>query len=149
MIREGVVKRLKEYLQVEDMPLNVPPKREMGDFSSAICLSLAKQRKKPPMEIAKEVIQSLESNLPPFIREITLTPPGYLNFKVNWPALAQHLIPRSMERGDLFGKPLDARKGKGLCRTHERQSQQGHAYRPSPEFGFGRYRRQGLSMARF
>ena len=68
MIREGVVKRLKEYLQVEDIPLNVPPKREMGDFSSAICLSLAKQRKRPPMEIAKEAIQSLESNLPPFIQ---------------------------------------------------------------------------------
>jgi arginyl-tRNA synthetase len=112
MIREGVVKRLKEYLQVEEIPLNVPPKREMGDFSSAICLSLAKQRKRPPIEIAKEAIQSLESNLPLFIREITLTPPGYLNFKVNWPALSQHLISQVMERGDLFGKPLDAKKEK-------------------------------------
>ena len=112
MIREGVVKRLKEYLHVDDIPLNVPPKREMGDFSSAICLSLAKQRKRPPMEIAKEAIQSLESNLPPFIREITLTPPGYLNFKVNWPALSRHLISQVMERGDLFGKPLDPKKEK-------------------------------------
>jgi arginyl-tRNA synthetase len=112
MIREGVVKRLKECLQVEDIPLNVPPKSEMGDFSSAICLSLAKQRKRPPMEIAKEAIQSLESNLPPFIREMTLTPPGYLNFKVNWHALSQNLISEVMERGALFGKPPDAREEK-------------------------------------
>ena len=44
MIREGVIRLLKEHLEVEDVPLNVPPKPEMGDFSSAICLSLAKQR---------------------------------------------------------------------------------------------------------
>ena len=112
MIRDGVVKILKEVLGVEDVPLNVPPKRDMGDFSSAICLSLAKQKKKPPMAIAKEVVQSLEANLPPFVDEITLTPPGYLNFKVNWPALAERLIPEVVEKGDLFGRSLEARKDK-------------------------------------
>jgi arginyl-tRNA synthetase len=112
MIRDGVVKILKEVLGVEDVPLNVPPKRDMGDFSSAICLSLAKQKKKPPMAIAKEVVQSLKANLPPFVDEITLTPPGYLNFKVNWPALAQRLIPEVVEKGDLFGRSLEARKDK-------------------------------------
>jgi arginyl-tRNA synthetase len=112
MIRDEVVKILKEILGVEDVPLNVPPKRDMGDFSSAICLSLAKQKKKPPMAIANEVVQSLEVNLPPFVEEITLTPPGYLNFKVDWPALAQRLIPEVVEKGDLFGRPLEARKEK-------------------------------------
>ena len=107
MIKEGVVNRLKEYLGVEDIPLNQPPKREMGDFSSAICLSLAKQRKRPPMEIAREAIGSLQSNPPPFIREMTVTPPGYLNFKVDWPALARLLISQALEKRDLFGKPLD------------------------------------------
>ncbi len=63
MIREGVVGRLKELLAVEDIPVNVPPKQEVGDFSSAICLSLAKQRKRPPMEIAREVAASFGSNV--------------------------------------------------------------------------------------
>ncbi len=112
MIREGVFKRLQQYLEVEDIPLNVPPKPEMGDLSSAVCLSLAKQRKRPPMEIAAEAIRSLESNPPPFIREMTVTPPGYLNFKVDWRALGKFLIPQVFEKGDLFGKPAGDQKEK-------------------------------------
>jgi arginyl-tRNA synthetase len=74
MIREGVAKRLKELLGVEDIPLNVPPKREMGDISSAICLSLAKEKRRPPTETAGDLeITGIESS---FIREITVTPQG-------------------------------------------------------------------------
>ncbi|OGP88752.1 MAG: arginine--tRNA ligase [Deltaproteobacteria bacterium RBG_16_47_11] len=110
MIREGVIKGLKEHLGVEEVPLNVPPKPEMGDFSSAICLSLAKERKRPPMEIARKTVESLQSNLPLFIREITVTAPGYLNFKVDWSPLAQHLIPQIIEEKDLFSKPADSQR---------------------------------------
>jgi len=112
MIREGVAILLKGLLGVEEIPFNVPPRREIGDFSSAVCLSLAKERRQPPMEIAKETIEQLRSNLPPYIQEITLTPPGYINFKVDWPALAQDLIPQILEKGDLFGRPLSNKKEK-------------------------------------
>ena len=112
MIREGVAILLKGLLGVEEIPFNVPPHREIGDFSSAVCLSLAKERRQPPMEIAKETIEQLRSKLPPYIQEITLTPPGYINFKVDWPALAQDLIPQILEKGDLFGRPLSNKKEK-------------------------------------
>jgi len=112
MIREGVSKLLKNILNVEDIPLNIPPKREMGDFSSAICLSLAKERRQSPMEIAKKTLEPLRLNPPPFINEITVSPPGYLNFKVDWPALAKELIPQVLEKGDLFGKPASVPKEK-------------------------------------
>lgn len=105
MIREGVVESLKKILGVEEVPLNIPPKREMGDFSSAICLSLAKEKRRPPMEIAKEVVDGLKATPPPYIREVTLTPPGYLNFKVDWPKLTKELIPEIFEKADLFGRP--------------------------------------------
>ncbi len=59
MIREGVATLLKELLGTEEIPFNVPPHREIGDFSSAVCLSLAKERHQPPMEIAKETIEQL------------------------------------------------------------------------------------------
>jgi arginyl-tRNA synthetase len=112
MIREGVATLLKELLGVEEIPFNVPPHREIGDFSSAVCLSLAKERRQPPMEIAKETIEQLRSKLPPYIQEVTLTPPGYINFKMDWPALAQDLIPQILEKGDLFGRPLPNKKEK-------------------------------------
>ena len=106
MIRDGVAEVLKALLNVEEIPLNVPPRREMGDISSAICLSLAKERRRAPMKIAQEAIEQLRLNRPPFIQEITVSPPGYLNFKVDWPELAQDLILQILERGDLFGRPV-------------------------------------------
>ncbi len=112
MIREGVLDVLRKYLGVEEIPLNIPPGKEMGDFSSAIALSLAKERRKPPMEIAKEIAGYLNENLPPFILKVTCTPPGYLNFKVDWLKVAQALIPEILKRGDSFGKPPSLRKEK-------------------------------------
>ena len=112
MIREGVATLLKELLGTEEIPFNVPPHREIGDFSSAVCLSLAKEKRQPPMEIVKETIEQLRLKLPPYIQEITFTPPGYINFKVDWPALAQDLILKILEKGDLFGRPLSVKKEK-------------------------------------
>ncbi len=112
MIREGIAELLKSILGAEEIPLNVPPQKEMGDFSSAICLSLAKERKRPPMEIAKEVVEKLKVNLPPYIQEVMLTPPGYINFKVDWPYLAKELIPETLEKGDFFGRPQSVEKEK-------------------------------------
>jgi arginyl-tRNA synthetase len=105
MIREGVTRVLKELLKIEDIPFNVPPRRELGDFSSAVCLSLAKQRKGSPMKIAQELAERLRSNPPSYIKDIDISPPGYLNFKVDWSVLAQDLVPRVLQEGEIFGKP--------------------------------------------
>jgi arginyl-tRNA synthetase len=105
MIREGVDRVIKELLKIEEIPFNVPPQREMGDFSSAVCLSVAKRRRESPMKVAQGLAERLKSNLPPYIQGIGVSPPGYLNFKVDWPALARDLIPRILQEGELFGKP--------------------------------------------
>jgi arginyl-tRNA synthetase len=106
MIREGVTGVLKELLKIDDAPINVPPRRELGDFSSPVCLSLAKQRRQPPMKIAQELAERLRSNPPPYIKGIEVSPPGYLNFKVDWSGLAQDLVPRVLQEGERFGKPV-------------------------------------------
>jgi arginyl-tRNA synthetase len=112
MIRERVAERLKEILGVEEIPWNVPPRRELGDFSSAVCLSIAKQRRRRPLEIAQETVAGLTSVVPTFIREITMTPPGYLNFKVDWRAVAQELVPQALDEKTPFGKPATAESEK-------------------------------------
>jgi len=106
MIRAGVSKALKELFNIEEIPFNLPPQREMGDFSSAVCLSMAKQRRQSPMKIAQEVVELLKSQTPPYIKDVGVSPPGYLNFKVDWPAFAQDLIPKILQEGELFGKPV-------------------------------------------
>lgn len=112
MIREGVAKLLKELLHVEEVPFNLPPSREMGDFSSPICLSLARERRRSPMEIAREAVGLFKSNLPPYIREVIVTPPGYLNFKVDWSSLAKDLLPQILDNADLYGRPAQPQKEK-------------------------------------
>jgi len=112
MIKEGVYESLKSLLNIKEIPFNVPPRREMGDLSSAVCLSLAKEKRQSPMDIAKEVLKKLSQNLPPFIQEISISPPGYINFKVNWYDLSASLIPAIIEEGDRFGKPAAVRKEK-------------------------------------
>jgi arginyl-tRNA synthetase len=117
MIREGVAGVLKELLKIEDVPFNVPPQRELGDFSSPVCLSLAKQRRESPMKIAQELAERLRSAPPPYIKAIDISPPGYLNFKVDWSGLAQDLVPRVLQEGDSFGKP-DPQPGKKVFIEH-------------------------------
>jgi arginyl-tRNA synthetase len=112
MIRESIVTALKELLGVEEVPINVPPKREMGDFSSAVCLSLAKGRRRSPMQIANETVERLRSSLPPYIREVDVTPPGYINFNVDWRMLAEDLIHQILNEGDLFGRPASPKNQK-------------------------------------
>jgi arginyl-tRNA synthetase len=112
MIKEGVATALKGLLNIEEIPFNVPPLKDLGDFSSAVCLSMAKQRKQAPIKIAQDVAERLKSKLPPYIQDIGVSPPGYLNFKVDWPALAQDLIPRILQEGESFGRPVLGTKKK-------------------------------------
>ena len=106
MIREGVAAVLRELLKIEDIPFNVPPRRELGDFSSPMCLSLAKPRRESPMKMGQELAERLRSTPPLYIKEIGISPPGYLNFKVDWSGLAQDLVPRVLQEGKSFGKPM-------------------------------------------
>ena len=117
MIREGVAGVLRELLKIEDVPFNVPPQRELGDFSSPVCLSLAKQRRESPMKIAQALAERLRSALPPYIKAIDISPPGYLNFKVDWSGLAQDLVPRVLQEGEIFGKPA-SQPGKKVFIEH-------------------------------
>ena len=117
MIREGVAEVLKGLLNIEEIPFNVPPQREMGDLSSAVCLSMAKRRRESPMKIAQELAERLKSKPPPYIMEIGVSPPGYLNFKVDWLGLAQDLIPIILQEGESFGRPASS-PGKKLFIEH-------------------------------
>jgi len=112
MIKEETAELLKEILEVEDIPFNVPPQREIGDFSSAVCLSIAKQRRRRPMEIAQETAERLKAHPLSYIDQVTVTPPGYLNFKIEWPALAKDLIREIFEREKNFGKPSGIKREK-------------------------------------
>ena len=63
-------------LGVPDVEFNRPPKPEIGDFSTAAALRLAKIQKRKPLEIAEEVATRLRDEQIPNIAEITVNSAG-------------------------------------------------------------------------
>jgi arginyl-tRNA synthetase len=59
-----------------------PRDERHGDLSSNVALLLAKQEHKPPLELAGSIQKHLDLD-PQLITEISVAPPGFLNFKVN------------------------------------------------------------------
>lgn len=104
MIQDDAARAIKKILGVSDVPFNVPPRREMGDFSTAVCLAQAKQQKRPPMQIAEELRDRLASLKLRHISDISVSPPGYLNFKIDHSSYVQSVIERVFRQGSSYGK---------------------------------------------
>ena len=106
-----IAEKIKEILNIEDVPFNKPPKREMGDISTPVCLSMAKVLHKAPIQIANDVKEKLDLKSLPMVKEVVVTPPGYLNFFIDYSAFAEETIKRVLSEGDAFGnKPLKKEK---------------------------------------
>jgi arginyl-tRNA synthetase len=60
--------------------LDVPPKAELGDYSSNAAMLMAKPLKRPPREIAADLAGRLEKDLGDAVERIEVAGPGFLNF---------------------------------------------------------------------
>ena len=70
--------RIRELYGVEHAPVvEVPPRRELGDFAFPAPLHLARSLKKPPRAIAQELLDGFAA--PTWVREVRLAGAGYLN----------------------------------------------------------------------
>ncbi len=117
MIQDDAAKAIKKILAVDEVPFNVPPKREFGDFSTAVCLSQAKVQKRAPMQIAEEVAAELRTRKLPYISDILVTPPGYLNFKIDHARYVKSVIDRVHKEGADFGRS-NVGRGKRVLVEH-------------------------------
>ncbi|MCH9758090.1 MAG: arginine--tRNA ligase, partial [Proteobacteria bacterium] len=52
-----------------------------GDFSCPLALTLAKQLRRKPQEIAEQLLAAI--TLPPFVAEAQIVAPGFINFKLH------------------------------------------------------------------
>jgi arginyl-tRNA synthetase len=78
-IKQIVLKSLIELnLNFDEKDLEVSFSNKDADFSTSIALKLAKQLKKSPMEIAKEIKYKIPSV--DFISKIEIANPGFINF---------------------------------------------------------------------
>ena len=90
------------YLKEKEIVFSVPNHEDHGDFSTNIAMTLTKELKRNPREIANEIINNLDSNSS-VISKVEIAGPGFINFFVNKTFLT-NIIPSVIEAGDNFGK---------------------------------------------
>ena len=87
MLEKEAVKSLESaieslgYEKPSEIKVEEPPNADLGDLASTISFQLAKQLKKPPMEITKDILNVIE--IPEIFRSVEMKGP-YINFFVNY-----------------------------------------------------------------
>src|SRR6266516_385778 len=90
---------------VEQLPfdLRFSAQSSFGDYSMPV-MPWASKLKRPPLSIAEALVTVLSEMHNAAIEEITVTQPGYLNFRLDHPALGKAIIERVLEAGADFGQ---------------------------------------------
>jgi arginyl-tRNA synthetase len=74
-------------LGVDPVPARIPVERsnrpELGDWSSSVALAAAKASGRPPRELAQEIAARLSTEPPPYVAEVTVAGPGFVNFRLH------------------------------------------------------------------
>lgn len=69
------------YAVPDEIKVEEPPKPDMGDLASQVAFQLAKQLKKPPVEIANDILNAIE--IPKLFKSVEMRGP-YINFFINY-----------------------------------------------------------------
>ena len=87
---------------------------EFGDYSTAVCLGLAKASKQNPLALAERLRETMVAASPQGVQQVTVSPPGFVNFTLDAPDLAKHLLPLILREGVRYGSPAMRPEGKVL-----------------------------------
>src|SRR5207245_4621683 len=79
--------------KLEQVELLRPPTPELGGLSSPVGLRLAKEARKPPGVIAREIAETIDlATNWHLIGGVEAHPSGYVNFRTNWGVFAYELL---------------------------------------------------------
>ncbi|HKV59069.1 MAG TPA: arginine--tRNA ligase [Ktedonobacteraceae bacterium] len=94
-------------IELEQLPVDLrfSANASFGDYSIPLMSWAGKNRLgRPPVTIAHGIAAILHDMQPAGIAEISVTPPGYLNFSLNRPAVGRNVIERVLDEGADFGQ---------------------------------------------
>ncbi len=103
--REEIKKALKKHIK-SPITLEIPPDPKLGDYAFP-CFSLAKELKKSPAQIAKEISEKLEK--PKCIREIKAEGP-YINFFLDKTQFSKTVIHEIITKKNTYGSGKEKSK---------------------------------------
>jgi arginyl-tRNA synthetase len=100
-MKKIIIKLLKSAeIDVTESDIEIPPSHEFGDLAFP-CFKLAKEKKKNPEEIAKEIVERIK--LPPLISKVEAKG-GYVNFFLNYELFSQKIIKEILRKKEEYGK---------------------------------------------
>ena len=99
LAREGLAIELTQLPVV----MSFSAQASFGDYSMPT-MAWSKATRRPPMVVAEALGELLRAAHNPAIDEITVTKPGYLNFRLNRPEIGRSIIEQVLEQGDAFGQ---------------------------------------------
>jgi len=94
-------------IELEQLPIDLrfSAQASFGDYSMPVMPWASKNKLgRPPMLIAEALATILRDMAIPAIAEITVTKPGFLNFRLNRPIIGQVIIVRVLDAGADFGQ---------------------------------------------
>ena len=90
-------------IKLPDFDVASPPSKEFGDLSTALPLTLSKLLQEMSMSIAHAMQTELRTKQLSFIKDVTVTHPGYINFIIDFSTLNKHLIPKILTQKHEYG----------------------------------------------
>ncbi len=106
MIEEKVKRAVKELGGDYDFKVEVPPE-QFGDFSTNAALAGARHFKRPPREIAEDIIEKLKGNE---FESVEIAGPGFINFRVSLD-LFRKVVEKVLSEKESYGRQ---NVGKGM-----------------------------------
>ena len=79
-----------------------PKDKNHGDYAAPLAMLLAKKLKKPPLAIARDLIQNLKFD-PELVLTAEAASPGFINLRLN-PKVYYSALEQALDQGDRFGE---------------------------------------------
>ncbi|OGB73452.1 arginine--tRNA ligase [candidate division Kazan bacterium RIFCSPHIGHO2_01_FULL_44_14] len=106
-IKQAITKTWPDLLipiiEVTPAPNSVGQQNNFGDYSCAVALNLAKQLRANPLEIAEQLKNALGQV--ELIADTTVTAPGFINFHLDYPTVAQIILAPATRNSQLATRP--------------------------------------------
>lgn len=104
VIAQGVKNAFDTDIKKEDIVIEIPKRKEQGDYSSNIAMQLARVLHKNPHQIAEGITANLPEN--PNIEKVEIAGPGFLNFTLNKNRFGK-VIAAILEQKENYGQLKD------------------------------------------
>ncbi len=113
-IRDAATAAIKDgsfpEAELPEIVLEVPPKKEFGDFATNIAMQSAKAFRMNPRKIAETITEKLEAANPAWLDHTQIAGPGFLNFYLRSNVIydsLQEIINKGAEYGSLPKKDME------------------------------------------